>query len=536
MKIILSQFNPTVGDIDGNVLRIKEIVRKNALSVDIIVFPEMCVTGYPPQDLLFYNDFIHKAIDATLEIAQAAINVVVIVGNIRIDSEGLLYNSGLVLQNQSIIGYQDKSLLPSYDIFDEKRYFNHAMVIEPVKVNINEKKISIGVQICEDLWDQEYPVKVSEELHGKGANIIINISASPFHLNKIKERIDVIKYQVSKISIPFFYCNLIGGQDEIIFDGQSLGFNSVGKIIAMGKAFEEDLVLINTNNMVASEFSISSKESQLYCALKLGVRDYFKKTGHNLAVIGLSGGIDSALTATIAADALGSKNVIGVSLPSKYSSDHSIEDAKLLANNLDIQYKELSISSLNASILETLDPFFANTEENIAEENIQARIRGLLLMAISNKKNALVLNTGNKTESAIGYCTLYGDMCGALAVISDLNKDEVYSISKWFNEKCGRIVIPINTIEKEPSAELRENQVDPFNYKIVSPLIDNIITSNKSPIELSQMGFDNTLSRSMINKVRKSEYKRRQSPPGIRVSRKAFGHGRRLPIVNKYRD
>ena len=536
MKFLLAQINPTLGDIEGNVAKIKGVVRERSSDVDVIVFPEMCITGYPPQDLLLYKNFIKKATAATFDVANSVVDTVVIIGNVRISTDGDMYNSAFVIQNKAVIGFQDKSLLPSYDVFDEKRYFKHAVNIEPVKVKISDYDISIGLQICEDMWDQDYPVKVVEELSYKGADIIVNISASPFHCDKLVDRKKVIENQMSKFPMPFLYCNMVGGQDELIFDGQSLAYNDEGDLIALGKAFSEHLIEFDLNDKNVINFSLNNRNSQLYNALKLGVSDYFKKTGHNQAVIGLSGGIDSALTAVIAADSLGSENVIGVSMPSKYSSNHSLDDAKNLAKNLNIEYQVLPINPLHKCALDTLSPYFFNTKENIAEENIQSRIRGLLLMGIANKKNALVLNTGNKTETALGYCTMYGDMCGALAVISDLNKNEVYSLASWFNEQCGENIIPLNTINKEPSAELREDQKDPFDYNVISPLVDNIVTYNKNSADLSQIGFDSILSNSIINKIRKSEYKRKQAPPGLRVSRKSFGVGRRLPIVNNYRD
>jgi NAD+ synthase (glutamine-hydrolysing) len=328
----------------------------------------------------------------------------------------------------------------------------------------------------------------------------------------------------------------VGAQDELIFDGQSFAMNSSGEIVAFGKSFAEDIIFVDIEDSQAVLVSDACEEEQIYNALTLGLKDYFNKTGHSKGIIGLSGGIDSALTCAIAANGLGAENVIGVAMPSQFSSDHSISDAELLANNLGINFETIPIQKLNAQFLNDLDSIFSGIESGLAEENLQARIRGNLLMAIANKKNALVLNTGNKTESALGYCTMYGDMCGALAVISDLNKSQVYSVCRWINEHFGKEVIPEGTLTKPPSAELSPNQVDPFDYDVVSPLVDAIVTDDLHPVGLANAGFDPELATEMMRKVRYSEYKRRQAPPGIRISKKAFGVGRRYPIVNGYTE
>jgi len=535
MKFALAQINPTVGDIKGNSQKIIHVIAKHGKDVDVLVFPEMVLTGYPPQDLLFESAFIKATEAALLKITESVRECTVIVGSVR-EENGELFNTSAVIHADGKIDYRDKTLLPTYDVFDEARYFTSAKRIEPVQVVIYGKPISIGVQICEDLWDDGYSQKVTQELVEKGATLMVNISASPFCVDRYKERIQAVQEKVGEFEIPFFYCNLVGAQDELVFDGHSFAVNSSGEIIASGLPFVEDIIVVEIKDAPPIQISDVCEDEQIYNALTLGLKDYFKKTGHSLSIIGLSGGIDSALTCAIAVNGLGAENVIGVAMPSQFSSDHSISDAELLAKNLRIDFQTIPIQKLNAQFLNDLNSIFSGTESGLAEENIQARIRGNLLMAIANKKNALVLNTGNKTESALGYCTMYGDMCGALAVISDLNKSKIYSVCTWINEHYGKEIIPQSTLTKPPSAELSPNQVDPFDYDVVSPLVDAIVTDGLHSTGLANAGFDPELSTEMMRKVRYSEYKRRQAAPGIRISKKAFGIGRRYPIVNRYTE
>ncbi len=535
MKFALAQINPTVGDVQGNAQKIIQIIAKHGKDVDVLIFPEMVLTGYPPQDLLFESAFIKATEAALLKIAESVSECTVIVGSVR-EENGELFNTAAVIHANGKIDYRDKILLPTYDVFDEARYFTSATCVEPVQIMVSGKPVSVGVQICEDLWDDEYSQKVTQQLAEKGASVMVNISASPFCLDRHKERIQEVQAKVGEFKIPFLYCNLVGAQDELVFDGQSFAMNSSGEIVAFGKSFAEDIIFVDIEDSQAVLVSDACEEEQIYNALTLGLKDYFNKTGHSKGIIGLSGGIDSALTCAIAANGLGAENVIGVAMPSQFSSDHSISDAELLANNLGINFETIPIQKLNAQFLNDLDSIFSGIESGLAEENLQARIRGNLLMAIANKKNALVLNTGNKTESALGYCTMYGDMCGALAVISDLNKSQVYSVCRWINEHFGKEVIPEGTLTKPPSAELSPNQVDPFDYDVVSPLVDAIVTDDLHPVGLANAGFDPELATEMMRKVRYSEYKRRQAPPGIRISKKAFGVGRRYPIVNGYTE
>ena len=424
--------------------------------------------------------------------------------------------------------------MPTYDVFDEARYFTSGSEPCVVKLSINGKNVYLGLQICEDLWDKNYSGDLVEELKAKGAEIIINLSASPYRVDRLLDRCELIQSKASDNRLSYVYCNLVGAQDELIFDGQSLAYNENGELIAQGKAFEEEILMVDIKNSQTIDLKDSRREEKIYNALVLGVKDYFNKTGHSEAVIGLSGGIDSSLTACIAVDALGIENVHGVSMPSKFSSQHSKDDAKLLSENLGVDYRTISIESIVSSFEESLRASYNGSEPGVAEENIQARTRGSIIMALSNKFNWLVLSTGNKTELAMGYCTLYGDMNGGLAVISDLSKTDVYALSRWVNEKAGFDCIPINSIEKPPSAELAPNQVDPFDYDVVSPLVTAMIEDEKSPTELIEGGADPELVKDISRRIRINEYKRRQAAPGLRVTSKAFGIGRRVPIVNQF--
>lgn len=534
MKIALCQINPTVGNFDSNKKKVLNYY-SNALrlNADIVVFPELTITGYPPQDLLLENGFVDDNLIILEEIATQT-TIPMIIGFVRKEN-GRLYNSAALCQNSKITETYDKILLPTYDVFDEDRYFHNGKNPGIWEIVHNGKKVKLGIQICEDLWDEEYDTKVSKLQKEKGADLIINISASPYHEGRITERQELIKGKVRDIKIPFLYCNLIGGQDELIFDGASLAYNANCEQIAQGNMFEEDLIIVDTETTLIKKFPVIASEEILYNALCLGVKDYFHKTGHSEALIGLSGGIDSALVACIAADALGADSVHGVSMPSHFSSGHSKSDAKQLTANLKINFDTIAIQNVVNSFETLLKPQFKGTKRNVAEENIQARTRGNILMALSNKFGWMVLSTGNKTEIALGYCTLYGDMSGGLSVISDLSKIDVYRVSRWINKVAGYERIPQSTIEKVPSAELAEDQVDPFDYDIVSPLVDAIIEERKSPRELIENGFDRELVMRLYRLIRINEFKRRQAAPGLRVSSKAFGVGRRVPIVNHYK-
>jgi NAD+ synthase (glutamine-hydrolysing) len=533
MKIALCQINPTVGAINQNKKSIFDWYHRAVdIGADLVVFPELSLIGYPPQDLLLRNRFIENAKNALDEIAKKS-TIPIILGNTMME-DNKLYNCAFFCEKGEIISHYKKRLLPTYDVFDEARYFTSGSEPCVVKLSINGKNVYLGLQICEDLWDKNYSGDLVEELKAKGAEIIINLSASPYRVDRLLDRCELIQSKASDNRLSYVYCNLVGAQDELIFDGQSLAYNENGELIAQGKAFEEEILMVDIKNSQTIDLKDSRREEKIYNALVLGVKDYFKKTGHTEAVIGLSGGIDSSLTACIAVDALGIENVHGVSMPSKFSSQHSKDDAKLLSENLGVDYRTISIESIVSSFEESLRASYNGSEPGVAEENIQARTRGSIIMALSNKFNWLVLSTGNKTELAMGYCTLYGDMNGGLAVISDLSKTDVYALSRWVNEKAGFDCIPINSIEKPPSAELAPNQVDPFDYDVVSPLVTAMIEDEKSPTELIEGGADPELVKDISRRIRINEYKRRQAAPGLRVTSKAFGIGRRVPIVNQF--
>ena len=552
MKIAMAQINPIVGDIKGNLDKVLEKIEESKrLGANIIAFPEMVITGYPPQDLLHESDFIHANQNAIKEITNSTQGVVVIVGFVDSDKEERLYNAAAVFENGKLHRFVHKTLLPTYDVFDEERYFEPGESINPLAVKVGGKKIQLGVEICEDLWDGDYHTKVTDILCSKGAELIINISSSPFHVGKQFEREKLVVEKAKKNRVPVFLVNVIGGQDELVFDGRSVAADSKGRVIALGKQFEEDLVLTEID-IQSGEGEPLKKPSydeaaEMYNALVLGIRDYFRKTGFKMAVLGLSGGIDSSLTACIATDALGPENIIGVSMPSKYSSHHSKTDAEELAENLGIKYIQIPIQEIVDSYhktwkqpLQELHAHFnidASQDDPVADENIQPRVRGNTLMDISNRLKdlkILVLNTGNKTEIALGYCTLYGDMTGGVGVIGDVSKLEVYKLAKYVNRKDGRQVIPDGSITKKPSAELKEDQFDPFDFDIVSPMVDEIVADRLGKQELISKGYPPDTVEDVYRRLRQSEYKRWQAPPCIRITKKSFGIGWKMPIVNHF--
>ena len=533
MKIGICQVNPTVGAINKNKHLVLDNYNKSvSMGAELVVFPELILSGYPPQDLLLRKRFLAEAADALDEIAKHS-SVPIILGNTFVENNEL-FNCSFLCEKGKILGFYKKILLPTYDVFDEDRYFKSGDRPRIFELNISGQVKRVGLQVCEDLWDHNYSKDLAESIKINGADIIINISASPYGEDRLIERSNLIKEKVQKTGLPFVYCNLVGSQDELIFDGQSLAYDQDGNLIAQGSAFKEDLLIVDFKEKSPINLFSIKREESIYKALTLGVKDYFSKTGHSEAVIGLSGGIDSSLTACIAVEALGKENVHGISMPSKFSSEHSITDAELLANNLGIDFREIPINTIIESFEILMASDLDNNNIGIAEENIQSRIRGNILMTLSNKYNWLVLSTGNKTELAMGYCTLYGDMNGGLSVISDLSKEDVYKISKWINTLSYQNIIPENSITKPPSAELRPDQVDPFDYDIVSPLVSSLIENERSPSELIENGADPDLVKNISKRITLNEYKRRQAAPGLRVSSKAFGMGRRVPIVNKF--
>ncbi len=551
----MAQVNPTVGDLDANAQLVKSFMRKaEELSVDLLAFPEMVITGYPPLDLLPPKEirtqngdlpagpleFISKNKSLTERLAEQAPGLISILGFVDHDQSDI-YNAAAVCHNGKIVQVVRKTLLPTYDVFDELRYFKPAARNEPTTVTIAGNQVRLGVTICEDLWDEElrYERHVIGDLVQEGADMIVNINASPFYVGKRLVREKLLKSKATALKRPFFYVNMVGGQDELVFDGESLAVDSRGEFAGIGKAFEEDLVIVDLELRPGTAATIQSppydKEQSVFMALVLGVRDYLRKTGFKKAVIGLSGGIDSALTAAIAVEALGRENIVGVSMPSRYSSDHSKRDAESLSKNLGITYLTIPIDKILKEYERTLEEPFEKRSADVTEENIQARIRGNILMALSNKFGYLVLTTGNKTELALGYCTLYGDMSGGLAVIGDVSKSEIYALAEYYNRRRGFEAIPKSSITKIPSAELKPDQYDPFDYAVVSPLVDEIIENRRSVKELASLGYDPKLAQEMLSRVRSAEYKRRQAAPSIKITRKAFGIGWRMPIVNRSR-
>jgi NAD+ synthase (glutamine-hydrolysing) len=554
LKIALAQMNSIVGDIDGNVEKIKNYLQQARESnAQIVVFPELAVTGYPPQDLLYENEFIRANKSALKELSRYSDGIVVIVGFVDFDKKWKLYNCAAVISDRKILAVVKKTLLPTYDVFDEERYFEPGRPeeIAPRQIMIEGQNISLGVEICEDLWDGEYDTKVTDLLAEQGAQLVINISSSPFHMGKGSQREKLVVGNATKNKIPVMLCNLVGGQDELVFDGQSVGADSSGKLVAYGKAFKEDLIIIELDieSGLGKEISkpLYDRQKEMFDALSLGVRDYFAKTGFKRAVLGLSGGIDSAVTACIAVDALGPENVIGVSMPSRFSSEHSKDDAEELAQNLGIHYIKFSIQEIVDSYHQSLQaPLEAirkrfgakqSSDDHVADENIQPRVRGNSLMDFSNRLKELrilVLNTGNKTELALGYCTLYGDMTGGVGAIGDVSKLQVYELAEYVNSRAGKKIIPESTISKKPSAELKPDQYDPFDFDIVSPMVDDIVEHRLSKKELIAKGYPSDVVDDVYARIRRSEYKRWQAPPCIKITQKAFGMGWKMPIVNHY--
>ena len=555
MRVAMAQINSTVGDLEGNVTKIKKFIAEaKSCQADLVVFPELAITGYPPQDLLLENAFVEKNKNLLEGLIRSNdVDVAGVVGFVDYKGKNL-YNAAAIFNRNKIVGIIHKTLLPTYDVFDEDRYFKPAKEeeIAPVSMVINGKEVRLGVEICEDLWDKNYDVKVTDLLAEKGADLIVNISASPFLVGKTLERHRLLKEKATKNRVPIFYVNLIGGQDELVFDGQSLAVDKTGNLIALSKQFEEDLVItdIDLEKGIAQkiEAPVHNKTQEMFNAIVLGIRDYFRKAGFKKAVVGMSGGIDSSVSACIAVEALGKENVIGVSMPSRFSSEHSKTDAQQLAENLRIYFVQVGIQGIVDSYhrslekpLEQLRKHFGTKKEDddpVADENIQPRARGNLLMDISNRLKdlkILVLNTGNKTEIALGYCTLYGDMAGGIGALGDVSKLEVYKLAEYVNKKAGKQVIPNSVFEKKPSPELKECQFDPFDFDVVSPLVDEIIENRRNKKDLINMGYPKEAVEDTYRRIRNSEYKRRQATPCIKITPKAFGIGWKMPMINKYK-
>ena len=542
MKVGLAQINTTVGDFAGNVARLREAYDEAAaVGAEIVVAPELAITGYPPRDLLLRSGFVEGNLAALDELAAHVGQAALVVGHVGQNEKQpgrAATNAASLIQNGKIVSTRTKSLLPTYDVFDEDRYFEPAAENAPVELNGRR----IGLTICEDVWndedfwdDRRYRANPVESLVEQGAEILINISASPWNLGKNRMRREMLANTVTKVRRPLIYCNAVGGNDELIFDGGSLVFNAEGQMTQQAPFFSE-AVLVGEIDGPAAEVVAIEETAMLHDALVLGVRDYLVKCGFTSAVIGLSGGIDSAVTAAIAVNALGAENVRGVSMPSQYSSQGSLDDSRTLAKSLGIQYDVAPIEVGFDTLKESLSPLFENREEDVTEENMQARLRGLMLMALSNKFGSLVLTTGNKSELAVGYCTLYGDMCGGLAVISDVPKTMVYRLARWINRE--REVIPEATIKKPPSAELRHEQKDEDSlppYDVLDEILERYVVESESVDQIIAAGFEKETVCRIVRLIDLNEYKRRQAAPGLKVTSKAFGVGRRIPVAQRYR-
>jgi len=541
MKIGIAQINTIVGDLNGNKQLIlnayRSLVNQGA---DLIVFPELTVCGYPPLDLLFKRSFVTECQSVAEEIASET-SIPLIMGcpavNPSITGKPL-FNAAYVCEHGKIIKVAHKRLLPTYDVFDEKRYFEPGSKAEIVQIAGK----TVALTICEDIWvDDEskngYDIDPVSELVSAKPDLLINLSGSPWHIGKTGSRLRFLKNASLKLNCPSIYCNLVGGNDELIFDGSSKVISTDGTCRLRLKSFETDEALVDLDHLGMLP-AIQSAEDHIECifkALILGVRDYANKTGFKKAVIGLSGGIDSAVTAVIAAEALGRENVTGISLPSKISSQHSRDDAKDLATNLGIQFQVIPIAEVVSAVESTLTPIFAGLKPDVTEENIQARSRGILLMALSNKFGSLLLTTGNKSEMAVGYCTLYGDMAGGLAVLCDVLKTVVFDLANYINRE--KIIIPISTITKPPSAELRPDQKDEDSlppYPVLDNILKMYIEEGMTRADIIRKGHDAQLVIDIARKVDLNEYKRKQAPPGLKITPLAFGIGRRIPIVQKY--
>jgi NAD+ synthase (glutamine-hydrolysing) len=564
LRLAAAQCNVTVGDLEGNADRILDVYdRAEREGCDLVAFPELALTGYPPEDLLLRPAFVAQAGEALEKVAARTGRCAAIIGYPEADRD--LYNSAAVCAHGKVLGSYRKHLLPNYSVFDEERYF------EPWKDDgplFRIGGVRVAISICEDAWSPSGPVLTQA---AAGAELVVNVNASPYYAGRLTERETMLATRAADASVPLLYVNMVGGQDELVFDGASMLFDEGGHLVARGKQFTEDFLVVDLDVRPAfrrraldprgrvrgaalREVAVSQPQvgadpvvpriepplepvREVYEALVLGTRDYVHKNGFTDVVIGLSGGVDSALVAAIAVDALGPAHVVGVLMPSRFSSDHSISDASTLAGLLGVRTITVAIEPAHEAYLEMLAEPFAGMESGLAEENLQARIRGTILMTLSNKLGWLVLTTGNKSEMAVGYATLYGDMAGGFAVIKDVPKTLVYALCRDRNERAGRIVIPESVIDKPPSAELRPDQVDTDSlppYEVLDPIIEGYVEDDKSVADLEAEGHDPEIVRRVATMIDRNEYKRRQAAPGVRVSPKAFGKDRRLPITNRW--
>lgn len=546
MKIAIAQINPTVGDISGNVKKIISYGRKARESnADLVIFSELVVCGYPPMDLLLKQSFVAATLEGVQTIARELSDINVLLGYVD-HNRGPgrpLHNACGLLQNGKIAAVQYKTLLPTYDVFDEDRYFEPAR--DYIIMEIGGKRF--GTSVCEDIWNDQqicpvprYLMDPLNRLGDQHPDVIINISSSPYSVGKENIRHELVRNQARRHRVPIFYVNQVGGNDELIFDGRSIVVDENGELIASAAAFQEDLLIVDLETKKGEIKATPSEHvANLYEALVLGTRDYISKCGFRTAVVGLSGGIDSAVVCAVAARAIGVENVVGIAMPSPYSSDHSKADARKLAENLGIKFYTIAIDKGMTAFNQMMSEPFKGTTGDVTEENIQARLRGVILMAMSNKFGHLVLTTGNKSELAVGYCTLYGDMCGGLAIISDVQKTAVYELAKYINRISGHQVIPQNTIDKEPSAELRPGQKDSDTlpaYAVLDQILHAYIEERLSAGQITELGFDEAVVMDVINRVDRNEYKRYQAAPGLKVTDTAFGFGWRMPIAEKFKE
>jgi NAD+ synthase (glutamine-hydrolysing) len=532
LRLALAQINVTVGDIAGNVRKVlSSCGRAREAGAQLVVFPEMVLTGYPPEDLLLRASFVEENLAAWREVAGSTGDMTVVAGFVDRDEKGRVWNAAGVAAGGTVLGVYRKMNLPNYGVFDEMRYFCRGT--EPKVFPVGDARI--GITICEDIWVRRGPV--AREAKG-GANLILNISASPYHAGQWEERRDLVKAHARRTGLPVVYCNLVGGQDELVFDGGSMVVAPGGDVIARAAMFSEELLLCeiggpSEGGLVAP---IPAIEEEIFRALVVGTRDYVEKNRFPGAIIGLSGGIDSSLVAAVAVEALGPSRVLGVTLSSPFTSPESVEDAHALASNLGIRCLDLSIGDAFASFGRTLAGPFSGRAADTTEENLQARIRGTILMALSNKFGEIVLTTGNKSEMSVGYATLYGDMAGGFAVIKDVFKTTVYRVSRWFNESRGTDAIPSRVLTKPPSAELRPDQKDSDSlpeYDLLDPILKMYVEEDRSVPEMVAAGHPEDVVRRIVLLVDRSEYKRRQAPPGVKITPRALGKDRRMPITNR---
>ncbi len=534
LRLALAQLDFCVGDIEGNAFRIIESINKaKARKADIVIFPELALTGYPPQDLLLKKHFVDRNLSALKKVIKATADIIAVVGFVDRSSSGNIFNASAFIQNRKLIDVYHKVNLPNYGVFDEKRYFSSGQSFS----SYTFREFKFTVNICEDIWRKDYV----QRLVNKNFDFIINISASPFHLGKAHLRKEIAAYTAVQTKSTLLYCNLVGGQDDLIFDGASMVVSGEGECVLLGKRFREDFIVVDlplSSRQKKNALEVKESEAEtVFEALCLGIKDYVRKNGFEKVIVGLSGGIDSAVVVSLATLALGKSNVSALIMPSPYTSKETFDDAKKICRNLGIKSFIVPIDGIFKSYLGTLGPFFKNYPPDKTEENIQARIRGNILMAFSNKFGYLVLNTGNKSELSCGYCTLYGDMVGGFGVLSDVPKTMVYKLANYINKIRGKRLIPLSVIKRPPTAELRPGQKDTDAlppYPLLDTILKMYVEEDLSREEIVRRGMDEKIVRQVIKMVDRNEYKRRQAPIGIKITPRAFGRDRRMPITNRF--